>query len=511
MSTKTSTEELDQWRAPLGRMFVFEEETRVQHFTITSNGVTQAKSSAERWGPKVGVSRDSTNNAEFHLVVGNGYGAKGEPMTITLSDLTDLCATWQFSPQLMKKCDRAFQELFEYHLEELPAVPDDATTPPTSTESTKILHVALRKADENGYFCLLRYDLNSPGTARCLIMTDSVDEIEEAVEILRKNAANILSSPTLVVSLLLANSCNQVCRSLHWYRDQAFALTSRLGVMGTDFRKFLTGQGFTVNPDRSYSALNVDIYALQYALTEGQMKNSALVVLVDSVRFVLESEVGEAHSSSAFQTVNDILRRCELNRVRIDFWLRISQNQSTVLYNMINQRDSRLNFSVARSSRQIAAASRRDSSAMKTISILTLVFLPGTFISAIFSTTIFDFSGPDVGYGTVGKAWWIYMLCCLLLTLLTVGVWAAWMTWRMNKAAAEEKKDEQELQFDDDFDALRYRQDTPVVQSRTSLDRISVHSAEPVRKTSHEKIPSVTRQGTQISLGGNAPVRVKTT
>lgn len=51
------------------------------------------------------------------------------------------------------------------------------------------------------------------------------------------------------------------------------------------------------------------------------------------------------------------------------------------LYSMISQRDSKVNISVAEDSKKIAAAAKRDSLAMKTISTLTLVFLPGTFVA----------------------------------------------------------------------------------------------------------------------------------
>ena len=48
---------------------------------------------------------------------------------------------------------------------------------------------------------------------------------------------------------------------------------------------------------------------------------------------------------------------------------------------MISQQDNRINLSVAEDSKKIAAAAKRDSSAMKTVSMLTLIFLPGTFVA----------------------------------------------------------------------------------------------------------------------------------
>jgi hypothetical protein len=54
---------------------------------------------------------------------------------------------------------------------------------------------------------------------------------------------------------------------------------------------------------------------------------------------------------------------------------------SCQVYNFIAQRDNMLNVEVARDSRAVAVASKRDSSAMKTLAIVTMAFLPGTFIA----------------------------------------------------------------------------------------------------------------------------------
>lgn len=45
------------------------------------------------------------------------------------------------------------------------------------------------------------------------------------------------------------------------------------------------------------------------------------------------------------------------------------------------RRDTRLNLSVAQDFRQIASSTLRDSRAMKTIAVLTLLFLPATLIA----------------------------------------------------------------------------------------------------------------------------------
>lgn len=45
------------------------------------------------------------------------------------------------------------------------------------------------------------------------------------------------------------------------------------------------------------------------------------------------------------------------------------------------QHDTRSNMSVAKDSKTIAIASKKDSSAMKSIAVVTMTFLPATFVS----------------------------------------------------------------------------------------------------------------------------------
>jgi Mg2+ and Co2+ transporter CorA len=61
------------------------------------------------------------------------------------------------------------------------------------------------------------------------------------------------------------------------------------------------------------------------------------------------------------------------------------------LYNIMSQREARLNLEIAGEQRRIAHASKRDSTAMKTISLMGALFLPGTYLASVFSMTFFNF------------------------------------------------------------------------------------------------------------------------
>jgi hypothetical protein len=60
------------------------------------------------------------------------------------------------------------------------------------------------------------------------------------------------------------------------------------------------------------------------------------------------------------------------------------------LYNIIAQKESKLNFQMAGEQRKLAHASKRDSSTMKTISLLGSVFLPGAYLAV----SLFAYNKP---------------------------------------------------------------------------------------------------------------------
>ncbi|KAK1755029.1 hypothetical protein QBC47DRAFT_382542 [Echria macrotheca] len=74
----------------------------------------------------------------------------------------------------------------------------------------------------------------------------------------------------------------------------------------------------------------------------------------------------------------------------------------------------------------IASAARADGRAMTSLAIITLIFLPPTFISAIFSTTFFSF-GDDPGSWVVSEKIWIYCISVIPVTMVVAAI-----LWRKN-------------------------------------------------------------------------------
>ena len=110
------------------------------------------------------------------------------------------------------------------------------------------------------------------------------------------------------------------------------------------------------------------------------------------------------------------------------------QRQLSAADSIINQYDNRVglstaeaNTSIAEQSRRIAdeskaiaAETRRDSTSMKTIASLTMVYLPSTFAASVFSTGFFSFT--EASGIEVSSQLWILVLLALVMSVLTVGI-----------------------------------------------------------------------------------------
>ncbi|KAI0131711.1 hypothetical protein F4776DRAFT_155684 [Hypoxylon sp. NC0597] len=101
---------------------------------------------------------------------------------------------------------------------------------------------------------------------------------------------------------------------------------------------------------------------------------------------------------------------------------------------------------LASQQRRVAHATKRDGTAMKTLSLLGAVFLPGTFMASVFSMTFFDFNvGPSDGGSndtsgegaTVSNKLWVYFAVTIPLTLVILLVWYI-IDRRREKKYAEE-------------------------------------------------------------------------
>ncbi|KAH0604229.1 uncharacterized protein H6S33_006606 [Morchella sextelata] len=107
---------------------------------------------------------------------------------------------------------------------------------------------------------------------------------------------------------------------------------------------------------------------------------------------------------------------------------------------MVNQRDAELNIQMARESTQIARSSRDDGRSLRTIQILTMIFLPASLFSGIFGMGFFNTDTDDNGNirFSVSSNWWWYPALTIpmtAVTMLTLVGRKLGEKWKTNKRA----------------------------------------------------------------------------
>ncbi|KAJ4318703.1 hypothetical protein N0V84_006696 [Fusarium piperis] len=112
-------------------------------------------------------------------------------------------------------------------------------------------------------------------------------------------------------------------------------------------------------------------------------------------------------------------------------------NEIQLAFNLVAQYDSAISV-------QIGQATQSDSAAMKTIASATLVFLPPTFISALFSMSFFNVD-DDTGEWSMSGKFWIYWVIAVPVTLITAAVWYLYQIIKPQQWIGEEERQRNRL------------------------------------------------------------------
>ncbi|KAI0411558.1 hypothetical protein F5X98DRAFT_357031 [Xylaria grammica] len=89
------------------------------------------------------------------------------------------------------------------------------------------------------------------------------------------------------------------------------------------------------------------------------------------------------------------------------------------IFTLRAQEEARMNRDMAEASREIAEAAKRDTASMKTIAVMTMAFLPGTFFAALFSLPSLRWDQADV----VTDRFWVYWVFTLPVTAFVFLIW----------------------------------------------------------------------------------------
>ncbi|KAI8962912.1 hypothetical protein F5Y11DRAFT_320819 [Daldinia sp. FL1419] len=109
--------------------------------------------------------------------------------------------------------------------------------------------------------------------------------------------------------------------------------------------------------------------------------------------------------------LSNLRHRSVSNRERL-------QNEIQLAFNTVAQYDAGISV-------QIGRAAQSDGAAMRKVAFVTMMFLPATFLSAVFSMSFFDFQADSDSW-TVSSKFWIYWVFAIPITIATSLLWNFW-------------------------------------------------------------------------------------
>ncbi|KAJ4388850.1 hypothetical protein N0V93_006311 [Gnomoniopsis smithogilvyi] len=96
------------------------------------------------------------------------------------------------------------------------------------------------------------------------------------------------------------------------------------------------------------------------------------------------------------------------------------KGQINVVFSLVTQKDSKVNIAVAEHSNQLATLAANDSETMKTITVLTLLFLPSNLITSIWAAGLFEIEDRSRNYQ-------VYIVATMTLTIAVFAVWLLYL------------------------------------------------------------------------------------
>ncbi|KPM43780.1 hypothetical protein AK830_g2809 [Neonectria ditissima] len=113
--------------------------------------------------------------------------------------------------------------------------------------------------------------------------------------------------------------------------------------------------------------------------------------------------------------LQSLLARSESNKARL-------QNETTLAFHTSASRDTQIQL-------RLADEAKKETLAMKAIAVITMTFLPATFISSVFSMSFFYFQPGQDGHDEVfviSHKFWIFWVLIIPLSLATISLWVFW-------------------------------------------------------------------------------------
>ncbi|KAI1142076.1 hypothetical protein F5Y05DRAFT_369638 [Hypoxylon sp. FL0543] len=250
-------------------------------------------------------------------------------------------------------------------------------------------------------------------------LQDGFDWLHEDLEHLSAVADNPFLLPTLI--------CQRLAEAIYTATDSMFDELHQVEIgSGQSGIKMFGENGMPIprgnceDPNLSMAvlgisqkALAVEGYVRGHMLTATSIERELLEFPWQQIPSIDYDRVKE-QNDFILKQLGFIRRVLDFALLRVEHLKQRADVQATAITNLLAQRNNETNRRLAESSTSIARDTRRDSSAMKSIAILTMVFLPATFTATYFETPAVAALNPSQSF---------YWVVTVPLTLVVMLVW----------------------------------------------------------------------------------------
>ncbi|RPB11692.1 hypothetical protein P167DRAFT_213042 [Morchella conica CCBAS932] len=261
----------------------------------------------------------------------------------------------------------------------------------------------------------------SAGTTIMLVLRCPKDMKTELIDGFSDKGELVMRQPMLLNAFFAQNSLQKADKFTETWADPIYEWERKVDENGTtsDFtartRVFLTLARQITQVATDYDILGP---ALHHLKTEHEW------IAAQSDDRHLETGDSTADVDNAgFKDVWDVyLSELQLLKSYAELYKTRTQLAINECFALINQRDAEINIKMAKESTKIARSSHEDGQSLRTIQILTMIFLPASLFSGIFGMGFFNTDTDDNGNirFSVSSNWWWYPALTIPMTAATM-------------------------------------------------------------------------------------------
>jgi hypothetical protein len=390
----------------------FSPTTKVSHFIARPKELTVRHDLEALPDPLITKYEKPKPNTKYtaSVLFTEGLGWPSIKLGVTLEDFEKWCLAVGYPAKLLLPFSEERIEVIEYHIDDL-------------TSDNVVISIAMQWFLYDGInFTLYSRQNPEEGTFHMFVCACDVFTSKTLESYLNQYLDLLVTDPLQVVAGFLQRFKTFSANSYYRMPSSLNRTEAEIGV--TEDMDWLRALG--IEPaGKSYDDLNAMLVTIQRHIVGFHRAFTGIKTYAETLSWLEELSLKnypgglDKAPRPVLHVANSFTRWIEVDTAQMYGYQKRLDILLSILYNRIVQHDARITIEVAK-------ASKRDSTAMKTIAILTLVYLPATFVSSIFSTSIFDFQNWSSGQDVASKGWWVFLLTAGILTMLTAGIWFWW-------------------------------------------------------------------------------------